>query len=140
MPDPVFPAGTTATIKDEPSGSPTTLTKLRSIGGNESTIAFGDVTDLSDSTLKKRPSRIDPGSLVLTFVLDDTAAASNQVTTLMAKRDAKQQVTIVVNLPGSWDDATPLITYTGYLSSVGLPEITMGDEPLTYTVGLQKTA
>jgi hypothetical protein len=140
MPDIVFPAGTTATIKDEPSGSPTALSNLRSIGGNESTIAFGDITALSDSTLKKRPARIDPGTLTLTFLLDDTAAGSNQVATLKTKRDSKQKVTLSVNLPGSWDDSTALISYTGYLSSVGYPEIAMGDEPLTYTVGLQVTA
>lgn len=136
--DNIFPAGTTATIKDEPSGSATALVGLKSIGGNESTIAFGDITGLGDTTLKKRPARIDPGTCTLTFFLDDT---SGQLATLKGKRDSKQKVTVTINLPGTFDDVTPLLPpITGYLSTVGNPEVAAGDEALTYTIGIQVTA
>lgn len=140
MPDIVFATGTTATIKDEPSGTATALDNLISIGGNESVIAFGDITALADGTLKKRPARIDPGTVQFTFFLDDTVTATNQLTTLKGKRDSKQKVTIAVDLPGSIDTTTKIISYTGYLSSVGNPEVAASDEALRYTVGLQVTA
>jgi hypothetical protein len=136
----VLPAGTSATIKDEPSGSPTALDNLKTIGGNDGTMAFADVTALADSTLKKLPSRLDPGTVQLTFYLDDTAPATNQINGLKTKRDAKTKVTIAVNLPGAFDDSTKIITYTGYIATVSNPEIGSTDDALQYSVTLQVSA
>lgn len=136
----LLPVGTTATLKDEPSGSPAALTNLRGVGGNEGTMSFADVTALADSTLKRLPARLDPGTVQITFYLDDTAVATNQLAALKAKRDAKQKVTVAVNLPGSFDDASTLISYTGYIATVSNPEIMAGDDALTYTITIQISA
>jgi len=139
MGEPVFSSGATATLKDEPSGTPVTLNNIKTISGNDAVIAFGDVTTIDLLKLKKRPNRDDPGTITLTFLLTDDAIATNQMVTLRTKRTNRQKVTLTVNLPGSWDDGSSIISYTGYLSSFGQPEISVSDEALTYTVGLQVT-
>lgn len=137
MPSPILPAGTTATIADLPSGSPTSLANLKTIGGNDATMAFADVTALADSELKRLPSRIDPGTVQFTFFLDDTATATNQLTTLRGKQTAKTKVRIAVDLPGAIDATTKIIQYDGYISTVGSPEVGSTDDALQYTVTLQ---
>ena len=136
----ILPAGSSATIKEEPSGSATALSNLKMVGGNDGTMSFADITALADTTLKKFPSRLDPGTVQLTFFLDDTAPATNQITDLKSKRDAKTKVTIAVNLPGTFDDTTKIITYTGYIATVSNPEVGAADDALQYTVTLQVSA
>ena len=137
MPSPILSAGTTATIADLPSGSPTSLDNLKTIGGNDATMAFADVTALADSTLKRLPSRIDPGTVQFTFFLDDTATATNQLKTLRDKQSAKTKVRIAVDLPGAIDATTKIIQYDGYIATIGSPEVGATDDALQYTVTLQ---
>ena len=87
MGEPVFSSGATATLKDEPSGSPVALNNIKTISGNDAVIAFGDVTTIDLLKLKKRPNRDDPGTITLTFLLTDDAIATNQMVTLRTKID-----------------------------------------------------
>jgi hypothetical protein len=46
----------------------------------------------------------------------------------------KLMQTLIVNLPGAFDDSTGLITADGYVSRVSQPEISVSTGVLTYTV------
>ena len=134
--DLILPAGTTATYTIG-AGTATTANYLKSVGANEATTAMADVTALADTVLKKKPARVDPGTTDFTFFLDNTAVATNQLNTFKSARDNKSKVVFTINLPDPFDDTTTWISYTGYISSISQPEVAAGDEPLTYTVGLQ---
>lgn len=134
----VLPAGSSATIDNVPTSTPTALVGLLSIGGNTATMAMADVTALADSTLARLPSRLDPGTVQLTFLLDDTATATNQLTALKTRQTSKTKSVIAVGLPGTTIDT--LLTWTGYISEVTTPEVATGDEPLKYTVTMTVSA
>lgn len=142
MPDNVvFAAGTTATYKNNgTAGAGTALDGLISIGGNSKTRTDTDITDLSGLVIRKRPVRTDPGTVAFNFLVKDTAPATNQWTTLSALVDAGTLVDVTVNLPGTFDNTTPLFpTFTGYLKEITTPEIATGDDRLSYTVTMQQT-
>jgi len=67
MPDPVFAAGTTASYAPVSGGASVTMTGLTAIGGNTKTRTTAETTLLSDTTLKRRPVRTDPGTVQFTF-------------------------------------------------------------------------
>jgi hypothetical protein len=131
-----LPAGTTvqATIG---TGTATAVSNLKSIGSNEAARAMADVTGLSDTAIKRKPARKDPGTVEFVIYVDNTAPATNSYTTWTAARDAGSKTTLAVNLPDSFDDSTPLFSYTGYVASVTTPEIAAGDDALTFSVNLQ---
>jgi hypothetical protein len=118
----------------ETTGTPTPLLNLISVGPNSATIATSDQTGLADSTLVKYPARIDPGTVSLEFFLDDTATATNQLTTLRARLTGKTKSVIAVDFTGTAIDT--LITYTGYITDVTSPNIAAGDDTLKYQVTL----
>ena len=134
----VLGAGTTATIDNAGGSSPTTLSNLVSIGGNSATRGKIDVTVLADTTMASLPGRTDPGEVVLTFILDDTSTASNQLTALKTRWSGTTKSVIAVNLPGSTVDN--LLTWTGYITNVTTPEVTGEDTSLRYTVTLMVSA
>lgn len=134
----VIGAGTTATIDDAGGSSPTALSNLISIGGNSATRGKIDVTVLSDTTMASLPGRTDPGELVLTFLLDDTATATNQLTALKTRWSGGDKSVVAVNFPGSTIDT--LLTWTGYITNVTTPEISGEDSSLKYSVTFMVSA
>lgn len=130
--------GSSATIDNAGGSTPTNLTNLISIGGNTATMSMADVSGVADSTLAKLPARIDPGTVQLTFFLDDTATATNQLTALKTRMTGKTKSVIVVNLPGTTVDT--LLTWTGYITEVTTPEVGASDDAMRYTVTLTVSA
>lgn len=130
--------GSSATIDNAGGSTPTNLTNLISIGGNTSTMSMADVSGVADSTLARLPARIDPGTVQLTFFLDDTATATNQLTALKTRMTGKTKSVIAVNLPGSSVDT--LLTWTGYITEVTTPEVGASDDAMRYTVTLTVSA
>lgn len=130
--------GSSATIDNAGGSTPTNLTNLISIGGNTATMSMADVSGVADSTLAKLPARIDPGTVQLTFFLDDTATATNQLTALKTRMTGKTKSVIAVNLPGSSVDT--LLTWTGYITEVTTPEVGASDDAMRYTVTLTVSA
>ena len=118
----------------ETTGAATTLANLVSIGTNSSTAATSDQTGLSDTTLVKFPARIDPGTVQLEFFLDDTATASNQLTSFRSRLTGKTKSVVTVDFTGSAIDS--LLSYTGFVTDVTTPNIAAGDDTLRYTVTL----
>jgi hypothetical protein len=142
--NPLFSTGTTAKLAEQagdgtfPAG--TDLPNLRSITGNTVTMSFSEVTALSDKRIRRRPARLDPGTVSLSFTATDKTVADNQLTTLRAKMEGKKRYKITVDIQGAdsvFDDTTPLISFEGYFSSVGTPSINIDDNVLTYEVGFQ---
>lgn len=130
--------GSSATIDNAGGSTPTNLTNLISIGGNTATMSMADVSGVADSTLARLPARIDPGTVQLTFFLDDTATATNQLTALKTRMTGKTKSVIAVNLPGSSVDT--LLTWTGYITEVTTPEVGASDDAMRYTVTLTVSA
>lgn len=141
MPDPVFPQGTTATIKDEPSGTATTLSDLVDVNGNTRSKPMARIDGLGDTEEKYKP--IDKkalGTVAFVFHLTDDTIATNQRTTLETKWSSNQKVTIKVNYPGSFDNTTAICTYTGYIESIEDGGSTRdGTDPVRYTVTMRVT-
>lgn len=141
MADPLFPQGTTATIKDEPSGSPSSLTDLVDIGNNTKAKPMARVDGLSDTEEKFKPiNKKNLGTVNFVFNLTDETIATNQRVTLESKWTSGQKVTITPNYPGSFDNSTPLSSYTGYIESIEDGGSTRdGTDPIRYTVMLRVT-
>lgn len=139
MPDPVFAAGTTASYAPVSGGAPVTMTGLTSIGGNTKARTTAETTLLSDTTLKRRPVRTDPGTVQFTFQLNDTATATNEWSALNTLLGAGTLITVTVNMPGAFD-ATALYSWSGFLSDLTTPELSANDTMLTYTATLTVTA
>lgn len=133
----VGPSATAAfcTLTNSTTGTTAALSGLISIAANARSIAFADVTALSDTTLQRIPVRADPGTVQLTIFLDDTATASNLWTVLNTRRTGKVHTRITVDLPGANIDG--LLTYDGYISEISTPEVAASDEALRFTVSLQ---
>jgi hypothetical protein len=106
---------------------------------------MAEITALSDYTLKRLPSRVDPGTVSFELYLEDTATATNPLKTLRdwqatvtGSSIGYNSVTLSLNFPGSTIDA--LISYQGYISEITEPTVTAGDEALRFTVTMQVTA
>jgi hypothetical protein len=140
----VLPLGTTATLTPA-TGTAITLNAI-SITGATRSVAMADITALSDYTLKRLPSRVDPGTVSFELYLDDTATASNHLKTIkdwQATISAGpvigyNSVTLALNFPGTNIDG--LISYQGYISEVTDPTVGAGDDALRFTVTMQVTA
>lgn len=137
----VLAAGSTASIATitasggtETTGSASSLANLISIGTNSQTAATSDQTGLSDTTIVKYPARVDPGTVQLEFYLDDTATATNQLTTFKTKLTAKTKCVVTVDFSGT--DIDTLLSYTGYVTDVTTPNVAASDDTLRYTVTL----
>ena len=133
----VLPAGSTMTATYTGTGSPITL-NLTSITGATKSTAMAEITLLSESTLKRIPSRLDPGTVQFECYLDDTASASNHITYLKTCQTDKKSVVLAVGFPGTTVD--DLLAWTGYISEVTDPQIALGDDVLRFSVTLQVTA
>lgn len=139
MPDPVFAVGTTASYVPVAGGTAVNMTGLTAIGGNTKSRTTADVTLLSDTTLKRRPVRTDPGTVQFTFQLQDTATATNEWTALNTLLGAGTLITVTVNMPGAFD-ATALLSWSGFISELTTPELASADNMVTYTATLTVTA
>ena len=142
MPDPLFAQGTTATIKDESSGSPTSLTDLIDIGANTRAKTMARVDGIGDTEEKFKPvEKVNKGTVTFVFHQTDETLATNQRKTLETKWTNSQKVTITPNFPGAFDASTPLNSWTGYIESIednGAQRD--GTDPLRYTVTLRVTS
>jgi len=137
MGSPIIAIGATATLKQEPSGTATDLNDLYSISTYGEGYGFGNVTELADTKIKRKPGRLDPGRFTLTFTFKDDAPASNQLATLKTSRDTQSLHTIVIDCPGAFDATTKLFTRKGYIASVTDPAFEVTDEPARYQVEFQ---
>lgn len=146
MPNPLFSTGTIAKIAEETTpgsgtyGAATVLDNLRAITGNSWTMSFSDVTSLADTYIRRRPARLDKGTVSFTFTANDTAPGTNQLTDFRTKLIGRKKYKITVDIQGTtavFDDTTPLIVFEGYLSSVGTPSVATDDNVLSYEVGFQ---
>jgi hypothetical protein len=146
MPNPIFSTGTIAKIAEETTpgsgtfSTATTLDNLRAITGNSWTMSFSDVTALADTYIRRRPARLDKGTVSFTFTANDTAPATNQLTDFRSKLIGRKKYKITVDIQGTtavFDDTSPLISFEGYLSSVGTPSVATDDNVLAYEVGFQ---
>jgi hypothetical protein len=106
---------------------------------------MAEITGLSDYTLKRLPSRVDPGTVTFDVYLEDTATATNTLKTLRdwqatvtGSSIGYNSVTLSLNFPGSTIDA--LISYQGYISGITEPTVGASDEALRFSVTLQVTA
>lgn len=133
----VLPAGSSLVATYSGTGSPLTVNVVSITGATKST-AMAETTLLSDTSLKRIPSRIDPGTVSFECYLDDTATASNHLTYLKTCQTGKTSVALAVGLAGtSVDD---LLAWSGYISEVTDPTIALGDDVLRFTITLQVTA
>ena len=139
MADPIFAVGTTASYAPVAGGTSVNMTGLTSIGGNAKQRAVADVTLLSDTTMKRRPVRTDPGTVQFTFQLQDTVTATNEWTVLNTLLGAGTLITVTVNMPGAFD-ATALYSWSGFISELTTPELGANDTMVTYTVTLTVTS
>jgi hypothetical protein len=137
MPDPIIAIGATATIKLEPSGTPEALIDLYSVTPYGEALGFGNVTELADTKIKRKPGRLDPGRFTMTFTFKDEAPATNQLTTLKTKRDSKALHTVTIDCPGAFDVTTKMFTRKGYIAVVTDPAVEVTDEPMRYQVEFQ---
>lgn len=141
MPDVVFPQGTTVEMATQATGgtwgTATPLPNLRSLNGNTRTMSFSDTTSLSDNRIRRRPARMDYGTLSMEFALVDDPTATNQLKTLRDALEARQRHKLTVKLPGTFDDTTPLIEYEGFFSSVSTPDVRIDDNLMSYSVTFQ---
>ena len=133
----VFPAGSSATLANTDTTASITLS-VTSIGGVSRSIAMADITTLTDTTLVKLPSRIDPGQVTVECYLDDTATATNHLTIIKARVTNKTLSLLSVNLPGTNIDT--LCVYTGYVMSTTDPTVALGDDVLKFSFTMQITA
>ena len=133
----VFPAGSSATLANTDTTASITLS-VTSIGGVSRSIAMADITTLTDTTLVKLPSRIDPGQVTVECYLDDTATATNHLTIIKARVTNKTLSLLSVNLPGTNIDT--LCVYTGYVMSTTDPTVALGDDVLKFSFNMQITA
>ncbi len=139
----VLPLGTTATLTPA-TGTAITLNAI-SVTGATRSVAMADITALADYTLKRLPSRVDPGTVSFELYLDDTATATNPLKTIRdwqatvtGSSISYNSVTLSLNFPGSTIDS--LISYQGYISEVTDPTVGAGDDALRFTVTMQVTA
>lgn len=141
MADPLFAQGTTATIKDEPSGTATTLLNLIDIGGRSRTKPTARVDGLSDTEEKfKVISKANLGELQLVFQFDDDAIATNQFKLLETRWTNNQLVTVSPNYPGAFDNTTKLVEYKGYITNIEEQGASRdATDPMRYTVTLKLT-
>lgn len=141
MADPLFAQGTTATIKDEPSGTATTLLNLIDIGGRSRTKPTARVDGLSDTEEKfKVISKANLGELQLVFQFDDDAIATNQFKLLETRWTNNQLVTVSPNFPGAFDNTTKLVEYKGYITNIEEQGASRdATDPMRYTVTLKLT-
>lgn len=150
--DPCFAVGTTATYQTYDAtgaltGTPIKFTRLRGFSVNTKSRTVADVSDIEDEEIRRRPVRRDPGTLTLTLGLTNQDKADNQYIKLDKLLIDGTMLRIVVNLPGTFDDAgtTPnvagdILKFDGFFSSIGTPDIAVGnDEMLTYTAEFQRT-
>jgi hypothetical protein len=133
----VLPAGVSATLTDVGGANSITLNVV-SITGATQSMAMAEVTALSDTTLKRLPSRLDPGTVSFECYLDDTATASNHLTTIKTRQTAKTATVLNLDFPGTTIDA--IMDYTGYVMEVTDPTIALGDDVLRFTVTMQITS
>lgn len=133
----VLPAGTTAALTDVGGANSITLNVV-SITGATQSMAMAEITALSDTVLKRLPSRLDPGQVQFECLLDDTATATNHLTVIKARQTSKTLSVLNLDFPGSTIDA--IMDYTGYIMEVTDPQIALGDEILRFSVTMQITA
>lgn len=133
----VLPAGSTLVATYSGTGSPLTVNVVSITGATKSS-AMAETTLLSDTSLKRIPSRIDPGTVQFECYLDDTASASNHLTYLKTCQTGKTSVALAVGLAGTTVD--DLLAWSGYISEVTDPQIALGDDVLRFSVTLQVTA
>jgi hypothetical protein len=133
----VLPAGVSATLTDVGGANSITL-NVTSITGATQSMAMAEITLLSESTLKRIPSRLDPGTVQFECYLDDTATVSNHLTTIKTRQTAKTATVLNLDFPGTTIDA--IMDYTGYIMEVTDPQIALGDDVLRFSVTMQVTA
>jgi hypothetical protein len=139
----VLPLGTIATLT--PATGTAIVLNCISVTGTTRSVAMAEITGLSDYTLKRLPSRVDPGTVTFEVYLEDTATATNTLKTLRdwqatvtGSSIGYNSVTLSLNFPGSTIDA--LISYQGYISGITEPTVGASDEALRFSVTLQVTA
>lgn len=140
MADPLFSQGTAVKWKTwtgSAFSAGTDLVDLRSLTGNQRTMSFSDTTSLSDTRIRRRPARIDYGTLTLTFTFTDEAVATNQFALLRTALEGKVRQKLEVNLAGTFDDSTNIMAFEGFFSSISAPDVNIDDNVLTYTVTFQ---
>lgn len=140
MADPLFSQGTVIKWKTWTGAAfsaGTDLVDLRSITGNQRTMSFSDTTSLSDTRTRRRPGRIDFGTLTLTFTFTNEPVATNQFALLRTALEGKVRQKLEVNLADSFDDSTNIMSFEGYFSSISYPDVNIDDNVLTYQVSFQ---
>lgn len=140
MPDPIFAIGTTATIKEMPSGTPETLVNLRGITPYSAPLNFGNVTELADGEMISKPGRAVPGEITLSFTMTDETIATNQLTTLRTKKAGKKLYELTIDAPGAFDATTKPFVVKGYIKDVIDPAFDMVDEPMVYQMVFKVSA
>lgn len=133
----VLPAGVSAVLTDVGGANSNSLNVVSITGATQST-AMAEVTALSDTTLKRIPSRLDPGTVSFECLLDDTATATNVLTVIKTRQTSKTMTVLNLDFPGTTIDA--IMDYTGYISEVTDPTIALGDDVLRFTVTMQITS
>jgi hypothetical protein len=131
----VIAPGTTVSIKPyASSGGASVITNLIGFSGSGLSVKMIDTTGILDTIETQKPVRPNLGTVTLTLMLADTAPATNQLTVFRNMAFNKLMQTLIVNLPGAFDDSTGLITADGYVSRVSQPDISTSTGVLTYTV------
>ena len=132
--------GTTVSIKAYGSASAATLiTNLIGFSGSGLTVKMFDTTGWQDTIETQKPIRANLGTVTLTLMLADTAPSINQLTVFRNMALNKLPQTLIVNLPGVFDDSTGLITADGFVSKVTTPEISRETGVITYQVEFSLT-
>jgi len=132
--------GTTVSIKAYGSASAATLiTNLIGFSGSGLTVKMFDTTGWQDTIETQKPIRANLGTVTLTLMLADTAPSTNQLTVFRNMALNKLPQTLIVNLPGVFDDSTGLITADGFVSKVTTPEISRETGVITYQVEFSLT-
>jgi hypothetical protein len=150
--NPVFAQGTVCRFnKYQPdgtiTGTGTKFVSLKGISAGAMTRTISDTTTIESTQIKRRPARMDPGTVTLTLGLVDKIAAQNEFTVLKDAFTAGSMLKIEIDLAGTWDDALPgppavdgLFTFSGFISSLSTPPIdSKSDNQLEYEVIIQRT-
>lgn len=132
--------GTTVSYKAYGSGgAATAIGNLIGFSGSGLSVKMIDTTGATDTIETQKPIRANLGTVTLTLMLADTAPGSNQLTVFRNMALNKLPQTLIVNLPGSFDDSTGLITADGFVSKVTMPDFSRETGVVTYQVEFSLT-
>lgn len=98
---------------------------------------MSDVTSLLDTAMRKRPARLDYGTLTLSFTMTDEAIATNQLHMFQEALEDRKRHKLVITLPPPASGTAISLTFECFIQGVSTPDLEISDNVMTFTVTLQ---